>query len=184
MYLKTIAAAFALAALLSGCGGDYSYEGDPYKDVNTSSSREPGGPQRANSSVLGDGGIFGSVFGDGKKQEGGTGIGVNVFLWRATLDTLSFVPLSSADPFGGVVITDWFAPPETPDERFKVNVYILGRELRTDSVRVAVFRQNRKGAAGEWADSQVAAATGTNLENEILVRARQMRVAARNAASQ
>ena len=183
MYLRTIASAFALLALVSGCGSDYGYEGDPYKDANTSTSKEPGGPQRSNSSVLGEGGLFGSVLGDGKKTEGGTGIGVNVFLWRATLDTLSFVPLASADPFGGVVITDWYAPPETPDERFKVNVYILGRELRTDSVRVAVFRQNRKGAA-DWADSQVAATTGTNLENEILVRARQMRVAARNAASQ
>jgi hypothetical protein len=183
MFLRTMAAVLALGALLGGCGGDYGYEGNPY-EANERVSREPGGNQRNNSTILGDGGIFGAVFGGKRQQEGGTGIGVNVFLWRATLDTLSFVPLSSADPFGGVVITDWYAPPETPDERFKVNVYILGRELRTDSVRVAVFRQNRRDRAGEWLDSAVAATTGTNLENEILVRARQMRVAARNAASQ
>jgi len=183
MYLRNLALALAATLMASACGGDYHVEGDPYREANTSTSKLPKGAQRSDDSVLGDGGLFGSILG-GRERGEATGIGVNIFLWRATLDTLSFVPLSSADPFGGVVITDWYAPPETPDERFKVNVYILGRELRTDSVRVAVFRQNRRAAGGEWLDSQVAATTGTNLENEILVRARQMRVAARNAASQ
>ena len=53
------------------------------------------------------------------------GISVNGFLWRATLDTISFMPLAQADPFGGIILTDWYRPPETQDERFKINVYIF-----------------------------------------------------------
>jgi hypothetical protein len=109
-------------------------------------------------------------------EAAGVGIGVNSFLWRASLDTVSFMPLVSADPFGGVIITDWYSPPQSPDERFKVNVYILGRALRADGVRASVFRQQRDGAAG-WLDAPVAANTATDLENAILTRARQMRVA-------
>ena len=104
------------------------------------------------------------------------GIGVNGFLWRASLDTLSFLPLSSADPFGGVIITDWYAPPESPSERFKVTVYILGRELRADGVRVAVFRQKREGA-NEWQSATTGDNTSASLENAILNRARELRVA-------
>jgi hypothetical protein len=89
------------------------------------------------------------------------------------------MPLSSADPFGGVIITDWYAPPETPEERFKMNIYILGRELRADGLRVAVFRQNRAGE-GRWADAAVAPETAINLENQILTRARQLRIATAN----
>jgi hypothetical protein len=133
-----------------------------------------------NGSVLGgDGGI--NLFGGpNKPDQGGVGIGVNSFLWRATLDTLSFMPLASADPFGGVIITDWFSPPETPNERFKINVFILDRQLRSDGVRAAVFRQG-KSAAGGWVDQPVDQTTQTNLENAILVRARQLRVSTQAA---
>ena len=77
-------------------------------------------------------------------------LGVNSFLWRATLDTINFMPLSSADPIGGVIISDWYAPPERPDEHTPITVYILDRRLRADAVRVSVFRQVR-GANG-WSD--------------------------------
>jgi hypothetical protein len=106
---------------------------------------------------------------------GGRTLGVNSYLWHATLDTLSFIPLSSADPFGGVVITDWYSAPEAPNERMKVTVYILDRNLRADGLKVAVFRQT-KGADG-WADAQVAADTSTKLEDAILTRARELRLA-------
>jgi hypothetical protein len=86
------------------------------------------------------------------------------------------MPLSSADPFGGVIITDWYSPPEAADERFKINVYILGRDLRADGVRTAVFRQ-RQSAAGDWIDAAVDEQTVVDLENAILTRARQLRVA-------
>jgi hypothetical protein len=87
------------------------------------------------------------------------------------------MPLASADPFGGVIITDWFSPPETPDERFKVNVFILGRDLRADGVRASVFHQ-KKDAAGQWSEAPVDANTATDLENAILTRARQIRLSA------
>src|ERR1700712_1997169 len=76
-------------------------------------------------------------------------IGVNAYLWRATLDTLAFMPLSSADPYGGVVITDWYVNPEKPDERFKATVYILDSRLRADGLNVAIFKQAKDGA-GNW----------------------------------
>ena len=113
--------------------------------------------------------------GEGPSQEGG-GIGVNSFLWRASLDTISFMPLASADPFGGVIITDWYTPPEVRDERFKVTVYILGRDLRADGVRAAVFRQRQDGDGG-WIDARVEQRTAVDLEDAILTRARQLRIA-------
>ena len=103
-------------------------------------------------------------------------LGVNQYLWHATLDTLSFMPLQSADPFGGVVITDWYTAPEDPNDRMKVTVYILDRNLRADGLKVAVFRQTRD-ATGAWADAQVAADTSTKLEDAILTRARELRLA-------
>jgi Domain of unknown function (DUF3576) len=120
--------------------------------------------------------IFGTQKdGAGGGGGGGVGIGVNSYLWRATLDTVSFMPLASADPFGGVIITDWYSPPDRATERFKVNIFILGRELRADGVRASVFRQTRD-PAGQWIDAAVDQATGTDLENAILTRARQMRL--------
>jgi hypothetical protein len=103
------------------------------------------------------------------------GIGVNGYLWRATLDTLAFMPLASADPYGGTVITDWYANPEKPDERFKCTVYILDSRLRADGLNVAVFKQT-KDAAGGWVDAPSAAQTETDIENAILTRARQFRL--------
>ena len=102
-------------------------------------------------------------------------LGVNSFLWRATLDTINFMPLSSADPIGGVVISDWYAPPERPDEHMKVTVYILDRRLRADAVKVTVFRQIRNANGG--ADAQTNPDTGIRLENAILSRARELRLA-------
>jgi hypothetical protein len=86
-----------------------------------------------------------SVFGGGGGGGGGSeeGIGVNSFLWRASLDTLNFMPLASADPFGGVIITDWYSDPTTPNERFKATVYILDTRLRADALNVSIFRQTQ-----------------------------------------
>ena len=102
-------------------------------------------------------------------------LGVNQYLWHASLDTLSFMPLQSADPFGGVIITDWYSSPDNPNERLKVTVYILDRNLRADGLKIAVFRQSRSG--GAWVDAPVAADTDTKLEDAILTRARELRLA-------
>ncbi len=157
-----------LSGYLSAC--NFSLGGDPsYPDERDRTERGA----NASGTMFGDGGLFGDTASKGT-DNGGTGVGVNSLLWRASLDTISFMPLVSADPFGGVIITDWYTPPQTPDERFKVNIYILGRALRADGVRASVFRQTNPG--GTWADAPVALNTSTDLENAILTRARQLRM--------
>jgi hypothetical protein len=124
----------------------------------------------------GDGLTFDSAKDPATADTGGGsgGIGVNSYLWRATLDTISFMPVTSADPFGGVILTDWFAPPDTPNERFKLNVYVLGKALRADGIQVSVFRQMLDGS-GQWRDSAVEADASRKIEDSILTRARQLR---------
>ncbi|MEI7932111.1 MAG: DUF3576 domain-containing protein [Alphaproteobacteria bacterium] len=109
---------------------------------------------------------------------GDTQIGVNAFLWRASLDTLAFMPLASADPYGGIIITDWYANPEAPNERFKATVYILDTRLRADGLNVTIHRQV-KAANGDWQDAVTQANTAETIENQILVRARQIRISGR-----
>ena len=129
------------------------------------------------SSLLSDKGGWSLLGGsDEKKATENTGIGVNAFLWRASLDTVSFMPIASADPFGGVILTDWYSAPETPNERTKLNVFIRDRELTANGIKVSVFRQT-KDARGQWQDAPVAASTAASLENGILTRARQIRIA-------
>jgi hypothetical protein len=120
----------------------------------------------------------GTVFGTAKTNHdqdggGGSGIGVNAYLWRGALDTIAFMPLASADPFGGVIITDWYTPPGTSGERFKATVYILSRDLRSDGLRVNIYRQVLQN--GQWLDSPVAESTVSDIENKVLARARHMR---------
>lgn len=103
------------------------------------------------------------------------GIGVNAFLWRSTLDTLAFMPLQEVDPFGGVIITDWYANPEFPIERFKATVYILDSRLRGDALSVQLFKQVQS-ETGQWIDASVDPATRVQIENAILTRARQLRI--------
>jgi hypothetical protein len=159
-------ACVVLAGVVSACGteGVQEYPTDPSKRN------------------LPQGGFFSEEGGitlfDSERQrpgeEGGSGgIGVNAYLWRATLDTISFMPVASADAFGGVIITDWHSTPEAPNERFKMNVYILGRALRADGVKVAVFRQVQD--AGGWRDAGLPAETGAKIEDAILTKARQLR---------
>jgi len=121
-----------------------------------------------------DGIQFGGEDKKGPSVDQGGGIGVNSYLWRASLDTIAFLPVTSADPFGGVIITDWYSPGETPNERFKLNVYVLGRALRADGIRVSVFRQ-AEASPGNWRDAVVEPDTGRKLEDAILTRARQLR---------
>lgn len=100
--------------------------------------------------------------------------GVNAYLWRGAIDTLSFMPMSSADAQGGVILTDWYQPPGSTDERFKIAAYVLDRRLRSDALRVAIFRQTRLNG-GEWQDTPVASNTTSDITARILERARQLR---------
>ena len=154
------------AVTVAGCNGKFEQAGE--------------NPTLEETWRRGDGQLFGGItIGGVDKREndtGPSGIGVNSFMWRASLDTLSFLPLASADPFGGVIITDWYAPPESPGERFKVTVYLLGRQLRSDGLRVSVFRQSQA-ANGNWIDSALADDTATKMADAILTRARELRIA-------
>lgn len=150
------------AAVLAGCGGKNTYQAPPGTGDRVAGPRD---------TVFSSGGLLG-----GSKSAPSEGVvAVNAFLWRASLDTLAFMPLASADPFGGVIISDWYAPPETPNERFKVNVYILGRTLRADGLKVSVFRQ-MKDASGAWADATVGPEVVSEFENAVLTRARDLRL--------
>ena len=102
-----------------------------------------------------------------------TTIGVNAYLWRAALDTVSFMPLVQADANGGVIVTDWYANPAQPGERMKLTVSILDQDLRADALRVAALRQVSTG--GQWVDAPVQAATVQKLEDIILTKARDLR---------
>ena len=153
-----------LAVVLSACEGINLPEPDKVE-------KEP-----VRETIFGEGGL--DLFNSDKKgprgSGGGRSIGVNVFLWRAALDTMSVWPISSADPFGGVILTDWYSPPKTSTERFKMNVYILDRALRADGIRVSVFRKIKDGN-NNWQDAAVQPMIATKLEDAILMRARQFR---------
>ncbi|WP_448192171.1 DUF3576 domain-containing protein [Azospirillum sp. sgz301742] len=167
-----VAPAILASLLLAGCG--LGGKTDTQEDALKRDEYKFG-------SLLGtDGGI--SLFGPNKKktdQGDPNGLGVNSFLWRASLDTLAFMPIVSADPFGGVILTDWYTPPESANERFKVNLYILDRQLRADGVRVSVFKQQRTG--NDWRDTPVAQETSGQIEDAVLTRARQLRIAQASA---
>jgi hypothetical protein len=189
MSIKTTALALTLLSLLGACA---MFGGPAQTDTDTDAEKRATDPYHTAAKYSGvtgynpktqegtDFSLMALLFGSGDKKGGDNngapaGVGVNSYLWHATLDTVSFMPLASADPFGGVIITDWYSPPGTPDERFKMNVLILGRELRADGVRATVFRQKRD-ANGQWIDAAVEPQTGIDLENAILTRARQLRL--------
>ncbi|MFI5002438.1 MAG: DUF3576 domain-containing protein [Reyranellales bacterium] len=180
LLLVGLMVAFLLPLGLAACGGDPNAvteqrsgpSGDrDRRDISTGL----GGRNRETGSLFGPGGLFGSKA--EKRDDSGSGVAVNAFLWRASLDTINFIPLVSADPFGGVIITDWYTPAESPNERMKVQITILDRELRADGVRVAVFKQQTAAKTGSWVDAQVDQRTNTDIENAILTRARQLRIA-------
>ncbi len=160
-----------LGGFLAACGAQTSQPDVPLDDPNDARRRERYG------TLLGPEALTFSPGGDPSAAAGGGGIGVNAFLWRASLDTINFIPLASADPFGGVIITEWYEPPESESERLKVNVFILDTRLRGDAVRVSVFRQTINGR-GDWQDANVDPDVARALEDTILTRARELRIAA------
>lgn len=172
------AAVLGVLLVLSGCGEGIKREAS-YPTRPKGSDKIVYSDQKAET-IWGEGRTLSDrLFGTGEDEStaGGAGIGVNSFLWRASLDTVAFMPLASADPFGGVILTDWYENPDVPGERFKLNVFILDRQLRSDGVRVAVFKQNRTGQNDNWRDAAVTPEMALGLENAILTRARELRVA-------
>ena len=121
------------------------------------------------------GGIKISDFGS-KDASSGDSLPVNALLWRAALDIASFVPLDDVDTFGGSIVTEWHQPEDTPNQRLKLTIFVLGRELRSDAITVRAYIQKRLGT--EWVDAGRDEALGRKLENLVLSRARELRAAA------
>ena len=113
---------------------------------------------------------------DLQSGSGGGGIGVNAHLWHAALDTVSFMPIASADPFGGVIITDWYTASRTPNERVKLNIFILDRLLRSDAIKVTVFTEKWNSVKKQWVSQPADRNVATDLENVVLTKARRLRI--------
>jgi len=178
LYVASVTVMVAIAANLVSCGGDDTYypeqiaRGKADRGLGLSKGTTEGG------GLFGPGGLFGSR---DEKNKGLSepGIAVNAFLWRASLDVIidNKWPIASADPFGGLIITDWFQFTESPTERLKLQVLILDRDLRADAIRASIIRQQQAGGRG-WVDAPVDPKTAFEFENAILTRARQLRIAA------
>ena len=162
---------FITALILAACSG---VESEAKYPTGADRAATDGDIYAEAPSIFGKGGVSGAIRGDHRDEEGGK-IGVNAYLWRASLDTISFMPIQKADPFGGTIFTDWYSAPDTPEERLKLNVFILNKELRSDAIRVRLFKQVLKN--GKWMDSEASSKTTRQLEDAILTRARQLRVA-------
>ncbi|HEY1413355.1 MAG TPA: DUF3576 domain-containing protein [Rhodopila sp.] len=168
---------FLVALAVAGCSSAAIEPNPTPADFGGLGSGSPGDPSTTRAGGIESGTIF--EIGKNPKDKsqgtagGGSGIGVNAFLWRGALDTISFMPLASADPFGGVIITDWYTPPGTSGERFKATVYILSRDLSSDGVRVKMYRQILRN--GQWVDAAVSDTMVSDIENKVLARARHMR---------
>jgi hypothetical protein len=151
---------------LGGCANSKALSADQYNDPRFK------GPGFGH--LSGDNTLFSTArTNNPSAADQGGALGVNAYLWRGALDTLSFMPLASADPFGGVIITDWYQPPTSTGERFKATAYILGRQLRADGIRVTIFRQTLDD--GAWVDAPVSASTMAEIEDKVLARARELR---------
>jgi hypothetical protein len=175
MFKKLALVSASLAALTACSHLPTPQAASPDQVNNTMGQEVPGSNVNGTNSTPGLGFIFGKGAGS---NNSGPGIQVNAYLWRASLDTLSFMPLVSADPFGGVIITDWYSPPATPNERFKANAYILSQTMSANAVKVSLFHQVKQN--GQWVDADTDPATVSGLEDRILARAADLKAEAQN----
>jgi hypothetical protein len=155
------------ALMLSACGSS--------TDKPAPTVEAPPPAPAATQTASADSGSAFNWFGGGKGSDDRKGVAVNAYLWRASLDALSFMPMENSDPFGGTIKTGWYSPPATPSERLRVAVYILDSKLRADALRVSVFKQAKK-PTGDWVDASVDPETVTKLEDLILNKARALKI--------
>lgn len=169
--LPIMAALAATGLLIAGCGGGPNPEPMPRGPKDRGVTGKLFGEEGFSIGALSSGSLF-----RGDDKDKGDALPVNKFLWQASLDTLDFLPLASTDPFTGVIATDWGTTPQNPNERFKVTAYMVSSALAASSLKVAVFREIR-GADGGWVSATVDPETARQLEDAILTRARQIRIA-------
>jgi Domain of unknown function (DUF3576) len=110
---------------------------------------------------------------DDRRKPGKLPSGINAYLWRASLDTVKAIPLVTADRGKGMILTDWYSAPTDPDDRSQMRIEVLDRDLRPDTLRVTMMRQVRRD--GDWVDAPALASSAQNIEENILVRARDIR---------
>ena len=160
-YSWILSLSLVTALLLSSCSG-----------LKTSPVEEPEEPVSVFTGKPG-----GTKLSDfGKKDQSSESLPVNALLWRAALDIASFVPLDDVDTFGGSIVTEWHQPKDTPNQRLKLTMFVVGRELRSDAITVRAYIQNRLGT--EWVDAGRDETLGRKLEDLVLTRARELRAAA------
>lgn len=162
--MKKLLTSFGIICFLSSCAGA-GFESEYPKSREELESEKVG-------KLTGEEGL--TLFGGSKKSSATEGINVNSYLWRATLDTVYIMPLISADPFGGTVLTDWYRKNDNAKEKYKLNIFIIGGELRSDAIRVSAFKQvlNKKGV---WEDATASPEIAQEIENKILLRAREIK---------
>jgi len=170
-YRLSVAFAASLSFALAACGANQSSERPDAANAQQASTGE--------SSEIDTEASIWTILGFAKKESQRspgpqTGSTVSPILWQAALDTLNFVPFASQDPIYGSMVTDWYSPPNKPNERYKINVFILARTLRSDAVAVTVTRQARLGD-GNWLETTIERKVETDLETAILNRARQLK---------
>ena len=176
--LVAVGALAALSMLVTACGAgsgtQQTTDMEPYTSKRVF--------DRSGPSIFGEGGIsVGTVRSSdifGGDDDGQGRLPVNKYLWQGALDTLSFLPLASSDPFTGVIATEWGATPEMPSERLKVTAFITSQALSAASLKVAVYREVRN-EDGVWVPAAVSPETARKLEDAILTRAREIRIAER-----
>ncbi len=161
-----ITASLVLAACSNGIQSEAKYP------TGVERSRTGNDIYSKGDSIFGEGGL--QMFGKDRKGASTDVITVNAYLWRAALDTVNFMPLANVDPFGGVILTDWYTSPEKPGERYKLNIFVMGSQLRSDGIKVSMFKQ-RNGK-----DVAVDPKTNTDIEDAILTRARELRIASKS----
>jgi hypothetical protein len=154
------------ALALAGCESSGSTR------AYTGTVNNPGGPKATES--YRPGGPRSDFVQGSESAQRAASVQVNRFAWRASLDTISFMPLASSDPYGGAIATDWYVSRANANERLRVNILVGGPELRGDTVRVTVFRQERRGGRGDWANVTVDPGVAQNLESVIIQRAREL----------
>ena len=158
---RLLSFALGTALLLSSCSGLKTSPVEQPKEPVSIFTGKPGGIKLSDL---------------GKQTQSGDSFPVNALLWRAALDIASFVPLDDVDTFGGSIVTEWHQPKENPNQRLKLTMFVVGRELRSDAITVRVYIQNRLGT--EWVDAGRDEALGRKLEGLVLTRARELRAAA------
>ncbi len=178
MFISKSSIFFPAAVLSISVAGCNVLEKGVVEDTpqNRVENRGFGGPfDKSNDSITGENGFLSNVFGGGNGSASGSVLPVNKYLWRASLDTLSFLPLASTDPFSGVIATEWGASPESQNERVRVTARVDGKELTARALDVAVFRETLT-PAGAWVTASVNPATAQQVKDNILQRARELRI--------